>query len=65
MQDRYYEFLYFPVSVLKKLFYAYKERQLFFDDWVNNQIDNIAVYTDETDKILFKDVKTLDITSNR
>jgi hypothetical protein len=62
-QDRYYEFLYFPVSVLKKLFYAYQERK-FFDDWVYSQIDNIAVYTDETDKMLFKDVKTLDITNS-
>jgi hypothetical protein len=60
-QDRYYEFLYFPVSVLKKLFYN-NDRKAFFDNWVNKQIDNVAVYTGTTDKILFKDVNSLDIT---
>jgi hypothetical protein len=61
-QDRYYEFLYFPVSVLKKLFYAY-DRRKFFDNWINSQINNIIVYTgpDKANKILFKDVHTLDI----
>jgi hypothetical protein len=62
-QDRYYEFLYFPISVLKKLFYNQddKKRQLFFDNWIDEQIDNITVYTENSDKIPLKDVKTLDI----
>jgi hypothetical protein len=59
-QDRLYEFLYFPISVLKKLFY-YCERAEFFDNWINKQIDNIIVYTGNSDKSLFKDIKTLDI----
>ncbi|MDR1368558.1 MAG: hypothetical protein LBJ72_00325 [Dysgonamonadaceae bacterium] len=59
-QDRYYEFLYFPVSVLKKLFY-YHDRRAFFNNWIDRQIDNIAVYTGQSDKLLFKDVNTLDI----
>jgi hypothetical protein len=59
-QDRYYEFLYFPVSVLKKLFYA-NDREAFFDNWVNKQIDSIAVYTGKTDYLLFKDLVSLDI----
>jgi hypothetical protein len=59
-QDRFYEFLYFPVSVLKKLFYAY-DRRPYFDHWVNKQIDHIAVYISKTDKILFKDLVSLDI----
>jgi hypothetical protein len=59
-QDRYYEFLYFPVSVLKKLFYA-NDRKAFFDNWVNKQIDSIAVHVGKTDKILFKDLVSLDI----
>jgi hypothetical protein len=59
-QDRYYEFLYFPISVLKKLFYHH-DRKIFFDNWINKQIDNIAVYTGQSDKLLFKDVNTLDI----
>jgi hypothetical protein len=59
-QDRFYEFLYFPISVLKKLFYNYG-RKSFFDNWVDQQIENITVYTGNSDKILLKDVKTLDI----
>jgi len=59
-QDRYYEFLYFPISVLKKLFYNY-DRKTFFDKWIEKQIDNIAVYTGKTDKIPFKELVSLDI----
>jgi hypothetical protein len=59
-QDRYYEFLYYPISVLKKLFYNY-DRKEFFDNWIDKQIDNIAVYTGQTGKLLFGDVNTLDI----
>jgi hypothetical protein len=60
MQDRYYEFLYYPISVLKRLFYKH-DRKAFFDNWIYKQIDNIIVYTGNSDQILFKDVKTLDI----
>ncbi|NDV66411.1 hypothetical protein [Bacteroides sp. 224] len=59
-QDRFYNFLYFPVSVLKKLFYK-KERKAFFDNWINHQMDNITVYGGPSLKLLFKDVETLDI----
>jgi hypothetical protein len=59
-QDRFYEFLYYPISVLKKLFYYY-ERAEFFDNWIDEQIDNIIIYTGNSDKKLFKDIKTLDI----
>jgi hypothetical protein len=59
-QDRYYEFLHFPVSVLKKLFYE-NDREEFFDSWVNKQIDSIAIHIGKTDNILFKDLASLDI----
>ncbi|NDV57640.1 hypothetical protein [Bacteroides sp. 519] len=62
-QDRYYEFLCFPISVLKKIFYGYDRRE-FFDNWINTQIDNITVYTSPSTKILFKDVETLDISKD-
>jgi hypothetical protein len=62
-QDRFYEFLYFPISVLKKLFYHH-DRKAFFDNWIDKQIDHIAVYTDQSDKLLFRDVNTLDINND-
>lgn len=63
-QDRYYEFLCFPISVLKKLFYKY-DKKPFIDKWVNNQIDNIVVHISKTETITFKDIKTLDIKADR
>lgn len=62
-QDRYYEFLYFPVSVLKKLFCKHNDgkRRKFFENWINKQIDHIALHTSPTSTLLFKDINALDI----
>ncbi|MDR1372725.1 MAG: hypothetical protein LBJ17_06340 [Dysgonamonadaceae bacterium] len=62
-QDRYYEFLYYPISVLKKLFY-HNERRQFFNNYIGEQRDNIVVYIGKSDKLLFKDVDTLDINND-
>lgn len=62
-QNRFYKTLNYPVSVLKKLFYK-NGRKDFFDKWVNEQIDNIAVYISKTEKIPFKEVVSLEITDD-
>ena len=62
-QNRFYDFLNYPISELKKLFYK-NGRRVFFDKLINEQIDNIAVYINQTDKILFKDLVTLEITDD-
>ncbi|GHT23554.1 hypothetical protein AGMMS4957_15260 [Bacteroidia bacterium] len=60
-QDRYYEFLYFPISVLKKLFYRDENDRKFFDKWIDAQIDKIVLHTGESTTIPFKNLNTLDI----
>jgi hypothetical protein len=45
-QDRPYGDVYFPISVLKKLFYYNSERD-FFDHWIKKQINDINVFTEK------------------
>lgn len=59
-QDRYYSFLYYPISVLKKLFYLNPTDKAFFDQWVKNQIDSIQFHT--MDGVFkFTDVDSLEL----
>ncbi|NVN96534.1 MAG: hypothetical protein HXX18_14765 [Bacteroidetes bacterium] len=60
-QDRFYEFLNFPISLLKKIFYTYDRS--FFDNWINSQINNIQIHTE--DKVInFSELQTLEIKKN-
>lgn len=61
-QDRFYDFLYFPISVLKKLFYKNIEEQEFFDNWMKEQIYSIQFHT-EFNTISFSDINSLIIRS--
>lgn len=59
-QDRYYSFLYYPISVLKKLFYLNPTDKTFFDQWMKNQIDSIQFHT--IDGVFsFTDVDSLEL----
>ncbi len=58
-QDRPYGNVYFPISIIKKLFYRNAQR-VYFDKWNNEQIDKIRFHT--IDKILtINDIKSLKI----
>lgn len=60
-QDRLYNFLYFPISVLKKIFYkSSTSNRDFFNDWINKQISSIQFITNEK-IIYFSDIKELKI----
>lgn len=62
-QDRFYEFLNYPISVLKKIFYANANDKKFFDNWINAQINNIKIHT-EGDCIKFSDLNSMEIQNN-
>lgn len=57
-QDRFYSELIFPISVLKKLFYQEDKGKVFFDNWVNDMIDNIEFYT-SNESIRFTEIDSL------
>lgn len=61
-QDRFYKFLYFPISFYKKMFY-YNNSKKFFDDLIKSQINNIIFHT-ENEKYLFSEIEILEITEN-
>lgn len=63
-QDRIYGEIYFPISVIKKLLYKHNETQ-FFDSWIENQINNIKFYTNNSEIILFENVKSLSISTSK
>lgn len=57
-QDRCYGNVFFPISFLKKLFYKNEAARNFFDEYIENQIDNILLHTDGgTHKL--SDIKSL------
>jgi hypothetical protein len=60
-QDRFYSFLYYPISVLRKYFYS--NDRAFFDNWLNSQINGIQIHTEER-VINFSDIQSLEIKSD-
>lgn len=63
-QDRFYDFLYFPVSVLKKIFYKLPAERKFFDEWINNQINSIKFHT-ENKIVEFTELETLQLMNGK
>ncbi|MCB9425895.1 MAG: hypothetical protein H6584_02530 [Flavobacteriales bacterium] len=60
-QDRIYGDVYFPISFIKKLFYQSKGNKEYFNLWVENQIDNIKLYTENSEIINFNKIQSLNI----
>ncbi|EOR96763.1 hypothetical protein ADIARSV_0026 [Arcticibacter svalbardensis MN12-7] len=59
-QDRCYGKVYFLISFLKKLFYKDQISRKFFDDYIENQINNIQLHTNKG-TIILNDIKELTI----
>lgn len=62
-QDRCYGNMYFPISFLKKLFYQNQISRAFFDDYIENQINNIQLRTNNG-TITLADINALIIEAN-
>lgn len=62
-QDRPYGEVYFPISVLKKLFYKNHERD-FFNNWIKQIINMIQIHVGKNNIIRLKDVDELMINKN-
>jgi len=60
-QDRFYSFLNYPISVLKKYFYS--NDRIFFDNWLNSQINGIQIHTEER-VISFSEIQSIEIKSD-
>jgi hypothetical protein len=64
-QDRLYGDIYFPIRLLKKIFYQNKKDKEFFDKFILNQIENIRIYNSSNKSfILLKNMETLSIDEN-
>jgi len=61
-QDRPYGNVYFPISIIKKLFYKNEHRKDFIK-WNNEQLDKIKFHTTEK-TLTLKDIKSLKIDSD-
>ena len=62
-QDRCYGSVYFLISFLKKLFYKDRISRKFFDDYIENQINNIQLHTNRG-TVPLADIKALTIEAN-
>lgn len=58
-QDRYYSDIYYPIGLIKRLFYIKKENE-FFDNWLDTILDNVEVLI-ENSKISLKSISSLEI----
>lgn len=64
-QDRLYGDIYFPIRLLKKIFYQNKKDKEFFDKFILDQIENIRIYNSSNKSfILLKNMETLSIDEN-
>ncbi len=64
-QDRLYGDVYFPIRLLKKIFYQNKKDKEFFDKFILDQIENIRIYNSSNKSfILLKNIETLSIDEN-
>jgi hypothetical protein len=58
-QDRFYESLNFPISLLERLFKKFDD-STFFEDWIHEHIFNIKFHT-EKKTFLFSEIKLIEI----
>lgn len=63
-QDRFYKDIYFPISLIKQLFYK-NNRKLAFDHILENLANSIKLYDSNQNVFLFKDIKELKIRDNK
>lgn len=63
-QDRFYDDIYFPISLIKQFFYKTSNKST-FDTIVKGMIDSIKIHHSEKGVILFKDISELKIKNNR
>lgn len=64
-QDRLYGDVYFPVKLLKKIFFKEKTTKEIFNKFIYNQIDNIKIYNSDDEKFIYlKDIESLKIEEN-
>ncbi len=65
-QDRLYGDVYFPIRLLKKIFYRDKANKLFFDEFILNQIENIKIFSsnNKVTHTLLKNIDSLSIDTN-
>ncbi|MBP3944508.1 hypothetical protein J5U18_13270 [Sphingobacteriaceae bacterium WQ 2009] len=59
-QDRFYDNIYFPISLIKQLFYKTNNKAR-FDRILKSMINSINIYLSEKDVILFEDISELKI----
>lgn len=57
-QDRCYGDVYFPISILKKLFYQQSDSKAFFKNWIEKTLDDIIVHT-KNDEVTLNKVEKL------
>ncbi|MDM1383508.1 MULTISPECIES: hypothetical protein [Myroides] len=62
-QDRFYDDIYFPISLIKQFFYKTNNKST-FDTIVKSMIDGIKIHYSEKEVILFKDITELRIENN-
>lgn len=63
-QDRFYNDIYFPISLIKQLFYKNDKRKA-FDHILEKMINSIKMYDSKQNEILFKDILELKISNNK
>lgn len=63
-QDRFYKEIYFPISLIKQLFYKNNKRQA-FDSILDKMVNSINMFDSKQNEILFKDIIELKISNNK
>lgn len=62
-QDRFYSDVYFPISLIKKIFYKRKQKKA-FDDCMNKMLDHTKIYY-EDGFYLLKDISQLELRNEK
>jgi hypothetical protein len=65
-QDRLYGDVYFPIRLIKKIFYKDKSKKAIFDKFILNQIENIKIFNsnNKSSYSVLKNIDSLSIDSN-
>lgn len=63
-QDRFYQDIYFPISLIKQLFYK-NNRKLAFDHILEKMVNSIKLYDSKQNVFLFQDIKQLKICNHK
>lgn len=63
-QDRFYQDIYFPISLIKQLFYK-NNRKLAFDHILEKMVNSIKLYDSKQNVFLFQDIKQLKISNHK